>query len=78
MMILFKRDHNILHLNSGSKKIEYEKLVLATGSRAIEPPIEGLQIDGVMLVNKDAEQISKNKKEALDAENIVIYTAVDI
>ena len=69
---IFKRDHNILHLNSG-RKIEYEKLVLATGSRAIEPPIEGLQIDGVMLVNKDAEQIRKIKKIALNSENIILY-----
>ena len=36
------RNHNVLHL-SGGGKIEYEKLVLATGSRAIEPPIDGIQ-----------------------------------
>lgn len=66
------RDHNILHLDSG-KKIEYEKLVLANGSRAIEPPIDGLQKDGVMLINKDAEQIRKVKNIALNSENIVIY-----
>lgn len=67
-----KRDHNILHLNSG-RKIEYEKLVLANGSRAIEPPIEGLQKEGVMLINKDAEQIRKIKNIALNSENIVVY-----
>ena len=66
------KDHNVLQLNSG-RKIEYEKLVLATGSRAIEPPIDGIQRDGVMLINKDPEQIRKIKAEALKAESVVIY-----
>jgi len=66
------KEHNVLHLNSG-RKIEYEKLVLANGSRAIEPPIDGIQKDGVMLINKDPEQIRKMKKGALQAESIVIY-----
>jgi pyruvate/2-oxoglutarate dehydrogenase complex dihydrolipoamide dehydrogenase (E3) component len=66
------RDHNILYLDSG-QQIEYEKLVLANGSRAIEPPIDGLKKDGVMLINKDAEQIRKVKKIALNSESIVIY-----
>lgn len=66
------KEHNILHLKSG-KKIEYEKLVLANGSRAIEPPIDGIPKDGVMLINKDPEQIRKIRTEALEAENIVIY-----
>ncbi|MBK7229595.1 MAG: FAD-dependent oxidoreductase [Ignavibacteriales bacterium] len=66
------RVQNTLHLVSG-KKIEFEKLVLANGSKAIEPPIEGLLKDGVMLINKDAAQIRKVKTLALCAENIVIY-----
>jgi pyruvate/2-oxoglutarate dehydrogenase complex dihydrolipoamide dehydrogenase (E3) component len=66
------KNQNVLHLNSG-KKILFEKLVLATGSRAIEPPIDGIQKDGVMLINKDPGQIRKMKKGALQAESIVIY-----
>jgi NADH oxidase (H2O2-forming) len=66
------KEHNILHLSSG-RKIEYEKLVLATGSRAIEPPVDGLQKSGVRLTIKDPEQLRKIKKESLEAENIVIY-----
>jgi pyruvate/2-oxoglutarate dehydrogenase complex dihydrolipoamide dehydrogenase (E3) component len=66
------RVQNTLHLVSG-KKIEFEKLVLANGSKAIEPAIEGLLKDGVMLINKDAAQIRKAKTLALCAENIVIY-----
>lgn len=67
-----KRDHNVLYLNSG-RTIEYEKLVLASGSRAIEPPVDGIHKKGVMLINKDPEQIRKIKKEALKAAKIVIY-----
>jgi len=66
------RDRNILYLDSG-RKIEFEKLVLANGARAIEPPIDGIQKDGVVLINPDSEQIRKVKKEALDSENVVIY-----
>ena len=66
------RNHNVLHL-SGGGKIEYEKLVIATGSRAIEPPIDGIQRDGVILINQDPEQMRKIKTEALDAESVVIY-----
>jgi thioredoxin reductase len=66
------RDNNILHLSSGGK-IEYEKLVLATGSRAIEPPINGIQRDDVMLINRDPEQIKRVRTDALSAESVVIY-----
>ena len=67
------KERNVLVLSSG-RKIGYEKLVLANGSRAIEPPIEGIHKKSVLLIdNKDPEQIRKIKKEALDAENIVIY-----
>jgi len=61
-----------LILKSG-KDLKYEKLVVATGSRPIEPPIEGLHMDGVDLINKNPEQICKSKREALFSENIVIY-----
>jgi len=67
-----KRDNNILHLNSG-KVIEFEKLVIASGSRAIEPSVDGIHKKGVILINKDPEQIRKIKKEALSADKIVIY-----
>lgn len=66
------KEQNVLNLKSG-KKVEYEKLVLATGSRAIEPPVDGIQKSGVMLINKDPEQIRRVKHQALEAESIVIY-----
>lgn len=66
------RDHNRLLLKSGGV-IDYEKLVIATGSRAIEPPIDGLNKDGVALINRDPDQIQKTINEAIYAENIIIY-----
>lgn len=66
------KEQNVLNLKSG-KKVEYEKLVLATGSRAIEPSVDGIQKSGVMLINKDPEQIRRVKHQALEAESIVIY-----
>jgi NADPH-dependent 2,4-dienoyl-CoA reductase/sulfur reductase-like enzyme len=66
------RINNTLFLNSG-KNLKYEKLVVATGSRAIEPPIRDINMDGVHLINKDSEQINKIKRGALSAKNIIIY-----
>lgn len=66
------RNQDKIILNSG-RIIEFEKLVLASGSRAIEPPIEGIKKAGVMLMNKDVDQFRKVKKEALYANSIVIY-----
>lgn len=66
------RNQNRIILNSG-RVIEFEKLVLASGSSAIEPPIEGIKKNGVMLINKDVDQFKKVKKEALNADSIVIY-----
>lgn len=66
------RNQNKIILSSG-RIIEFEKLVIASGSSAIEPQIEGIKKFGVMLVNKDVEQLKRVKKDALRAENIVIY-----
>lgn len=66
------RSRNTLYLSSGGE-IEYEKLVLATGSRAIEPQIEDLKKDGVIFISQDPEQINKAKKEVISAESIVIF-----
>jgi NADH oxidase (H2O2-forming) len=66
------KNQNILSLVRGSK-LKYEKLVLATGSCAIEPPIDGIKKDGVFLLNRDPKYLRKIKQEALDAENIVIF-----
>ena len=66
------KNYNVLNLASGDK-LKYEKLVLATGSCAIEPPIDGIKKDGVFLINRDPKNLRKIRQEALDAENIVIF-----
>lgn len=69
---VINRKDKTLFLKSGNN-LRFEKLVIATGSRAIEPPIEGLHMDGVFLMNKDPDQIRKIKRSTLCAENIIIY-----
>lgn len=66
------RQHKILHLASG-KKIQFEKLVLATGSNAIEPQIQGIKKDGIVFINRDPKQLRKIIHEALESESIVIF-----
>ena len=66
------RKEKTLYLKSG-KELQYEKLVLATGSRAIEPPIDGLHMRGVFLMNKNPDLIKKIRRKALSSENIIIY-----
>lgn len=69
---IINRKDKLLYLKSG-RNLKYEKLVLASGSRAIEPPIEGLHMGGVFMMDRDPEQIRKIKRNALCAENIIIY-----
>lgn len=33
--------------NKQSRRIEYDKLIIATGAASIQPPIEGLELEGV-------------------------------
>lgn len=69
--VILRKDKTLV-LKSG-KNLKFEKLVIATGSRAIEPPIEGLHMSGVFMMNKDPDQIGKIKRSALCADNIIIY-----
>jgi NADPH-dependent 2,4-dienoyl-CoA reductase/sulfur reductase-like enzyme len=55
-----------------SGDITYDKLVLATGSIPIVPPIKGADLEGVFVVKKDAAYL-EDLKSALDkARNLVI------
>ncbi len=42
---------------SGGESIEYEKLVIATGSQPIFPPIKGSKLPGVFTIAKDREYL---------------------
>ncbi len=66
------RSENVIGLMSG-EEINFEKLVIATGSEAIQPHIEGVDKEGVYFINKDPDYLLIIKNRALEAEKIVIY-----
>ena len=78
--VIDKADH-VLHLFSG-KKIAYEKLVLATGSRAVLPPIDGINKKGVLLVKKNRDYLIEVKQKVKEASKIIVlgggYIGVEV
>ena len=55
--------------NSGETKIEYDKLVLATGGNPFVPPMEGVDLDGVYQIRniEDGKRVQKAMKDAKSA-----------
>lgn len=53
--------------------ISFDKLVIATGSSPIKPTIEGIDRDGVYLIDKDFQNINRIKKLALKSDNIAVF-----
>ncbi|MCD6374834.1 MAG: FAD-dependent oxidoreductase [Caldisericaceae bacterium] len=68
--VVARNDH-ILELASG-EKVEYEKLVLATGSQVFVPPIKGIDLEGVFYVKKSKEYLETFKEKTLQAKKIII------
>ncbi len=68
--VIGRNDH-VLELASG-EKIQYEKLVLATGSKVFIPPIEGIDLEGVFYVKKEKSYLETFKENTLKAQKIVI------
>ena len=54
------------------KEIEYEKLVLATGSEPVFVPIKGVDKKGVFVIKKDLNYLKELREAVLEAKNIVI------
>lgn len=75
-----RTDHQVL-LSSG-EHIQYEKLVIATGSKAVMPKIEGADKENVFLVTKDKEYLKNLKAKIIEAKKIVIlgggYIGVEV
>ncbi|MCK5450072.1 FAD-dependent oxidoreductase, partial [Candidatus Pacearchaeota archaeon] len=70
----------VTDINAEDKKIrtkaneefEYERLILATGSDPIIPPIDGHEKKGIYSVHKEMNHLENLKKEVYKAKNIVI------
>lgn len=69
---IINKKGNVLNLVSG-EKIQFEKLVIASGSSAIEPPLDGIGKNGVSCVNNDPACLKDVEQKAIAAENIVIF-----
>lgn len=54
-------------------EISFDKLVIATGSSPIKPNIEGIDKEGVFLIDKDFQNINRVKKLAQKSEKIVVF-----
>ena len=59
-------------LTAGGEKITYDKLVLATGSLPMMPPIPGFDKENVYPVYKDVEHLAQMQKMVSSAKHIVV------
>jgi len=75
------RDGKTLKIRDGSE-IGFDKLVLATGSIPIKPPIPGIDLDNIYVLSKDYEYLQKMREEINTARNIAIvgggYVGVEL
>ncbi|MFW6120912.1 MAG: FAD-dependent oxidoreductase [Petrotogales bacterium] len=59
-------------VTESGRKIEYEKLVLATGSKPVIPTIKGLNLSGVYTVKKNFDFLHEFKKKVKAINKVVI------
>lgn len=57
---------------AGGKTLSYDKLVIATGSNPIKPPIKGIELPGVFFIKKDFKYLAKLKNALDKASSVVI------
>ena len=57
---------------SSGKTVKYEKLVLATGSLPLVPPIQGVELDNVFSVKKDVGYLTELLRALEKAEDVAI------
>ena len=67
---LDKKAHTVT-LESG-ESLSYERLVIATGTEAVMPPIEGVDKKGVFSIRKSMSAMTALREEVGKAKNIVI------
>lgn len=78
--IISRTDNKVVLEND--EDIEFNKLVLAVGSRAVKPKIEGVDKNNVFLVRKNSEYLNELKTKINEAQKIVIlgggYIGVEV
>lgn len=66
-----QRTVTVVSRNSGEQKLDYDKLVLATGAESVIPPIKGVELENILNLKNihDAERIKEmlGEKKALNA-----------
>lgn len=70
-VVSIDRDKKSIRTKSG-KAFGYDKLVIATGSNPVMPPIKGNEKKGVYCIQKDMGYLKKLKEVVSKARNIVI------
>lgn len=58
-----------------SEYVSYEKLIFATGSEPVVPPIPGHDLDGIVTIRKDLAYIKSIHEPLMTAKNVVIVGA---
>jgi NADPH-dependent 2,4-dienoyl-CoA reductase/sulfur reductase-like enzyme len=63
--------NKIVKLKSG-EEISYEKLILATGSKPMKLPIDGIDLENVYSVRKDFDLLNEMRNKLDESKNLVI------
>ncbi|MCK9282146.1 MAG: FAD-dependent oxidoreductase [Melioribacteraceae bacterium] len=75
-----RKDHTLILADNS--EIEFEKLIIATGSKAVMPNIEGADKENVFLVKKNKEYLKIMKSRIREVNKIVIlgggYIGVEV
>jgi pyruvate/2-oxoglutarate dehydrogenase complex dihydrolipoamide dehydrogenase (E3) component len=70
-VISFDKNARNVTMESG-EVVSYERLVLATGTNAVLPPIRGIEKEGVFTIKKSMSAMIALREKAREAKNIVI------
>lgn len=65
-------DRQKKRLLTTSGEIEYDRLIVATGSLPVTPPIPGVDLDGVFTILKDVDHLCRMQEQVRTAHDIVV------
>ena len=65
-------DRERKHLITTSGEVAYDRLIVATGSFPVTPPIPGVATDGVFTILKDVEHLRRMQERLKTARDIVV------